>query len=382
MSFTPAERFRNIRKSAIRRLYERAPQGSINMGLGEPGFQTPEAVRRAATRAIEEGGNGYTSNAGLVALRRRIADYHNRDARAVLTPDSICVTNGSAEALFAIVMAMAGPGDEVLMPDPGYLAYPVLTEIAGARAVRYSLPAARGFAFDRDSFQTGVSQATRLVFVLSPSNPTGRVIEREDLRFIAECLAGTDAYVVSDEIYRELYFGERPSSIAEFFDRTIIISGLSKMMSMTGWRLGWAAGPTDVISQVTVMHQYVSTCASAISQKAALAAFSEEGREATAQMREELRSRRDVIERTIERELKLPFVGGEGAFYIMLDVSKFGCSEAVAEALLDERVITVPGSAFGSESEGYLRLSFSIEPERIKEGIRRIARGLRVMRDA
>ena len=374
--FTPAERIRNVRKSATRRLYDSAPAGSINLGLGEPDFPTPEVVRKEAARVIEEEPTGYTSNAGLPGLRARVAAYHSQGLREGFSADSVCVTNGAEEALFAVVMAIAGPGDEVLLPDPGFLAYPTLAEIAGARATYYRMPAARGFAFDRDSFDRALSNHTKLVFIVSPSNPTSRVIARDDLRFIAGRVGEAGVYVVSDEIYRELYFDERPGSISEFYDRTIIISGLSKMMSMTGWRLGWAVGPEEVIRHVTVMHQYVSTCASAISQRAAIAAFSEEGRRATALMREELLNRRGVMARAIERELRLPYVAGEGAFYIMLDVSEFGEAEDVATRLLDERVITVPGSAFGAEGRGYLRLSFSIEPSLIEEGIRRIGKGL------
>jgi aspartate/methionine/tyrosine aminotransferase len=196
------------------------------------------------------------------------------------------------------------------------------------------------------------------------------------LQFIAERLNGSNAFVIADEIYRDLYFYEKPGTISEFYDKTIIVSGLSKNMSMTGWRIGWAVGPEEVIRHVTVLHQYVSTCASAITQRAAIVAFSEEGRAATAWMRDELRRRNDVMARAIERELKLPFVEGEGAYYIMLDVSRFGASMDTALALLNEKVITVPGSAFGSEAEGYLRLSFSIDASLIEEGIRRIANGL------
>ncbi|HEX5732603.1 MAG TPA: pyridoxal phosphate-dependent aminotransferase [Blastocatellia bacterium] len=374
--FTPAERIRNVRKSATRRLYDNAPTGSINLGLGEPDFATPDVVRKEAARVIEEEPTGYTPNAGLTALRACVAAYHSEGLREGFSAESVCVMNGAEEALFAVVMAIAGPGDEVLLPDPGFLAYPTLAEIAGARATYYHMPAARGFEFDRDSFDRALSNHTKLVFIVSPSNPTSRVISRDDLRFIAERISGTGVYIVSDEIYRELYFDERPGSISEFYDKTIIISGLSKMMSMTGWRLGWAVGPEEVIRHVTVMHQYISTCASVISQRAAIAAFSEEGRRATALMREELLHRRGVMARAIERELRLPYVAGEGAFYIMLDVSEFGEAEDVATRLLDERVITVPGSAFGSEGRGYLRLSFSIEPSLIEEGIRRIGKGL------
>lgn len=374
--FTPAERIRNVRKSATRRLFDGAPAGSINLGLGEPDFPTPDVVRKEAARVIEEEPTGYTTNAGLPALRERVAAYHSEGLREALSSDCVCVMNGAEEALFAVVMTIAGPGDEVLLPDPGFLAYPTLAEIAGARATFYRMPAARGFAFDRDGFDRALSNHTKLAFIVSPSNPTSRVISRDDLRFISERISGTGVYVVSDEIYRELYFDERPGSISEFYDKTIIISGLSKMMSMTGWRLGWAVGPEEVIRHVTVMHQYVSTCASVISQRAAIAAFSEEGRRATALMRAELLKRRGVMARAIERELRLPYVAGEGAFYIMLDVSEFGEAEDVATRLLDERVITVPGSAFGAEGRGYLRLSFSIEPSLIEEGIRRIGKAL------
>jgi aspartate/methionine/tyrosine aminotransferase len=375
--FTPAERIRNVKKSATRRLYDSAPPGSINLGLGEPDFSTPDIVRREAVRVIEQEPIGYTPNAGIVSLRERIAAYHSEGSSRGYSPDSVCVTNGAEEALFALVMAACGPGDEVLLPDPCYLAYRVLAEIAGAKVRRYRCPASRGFDFDRESFDRSVGERTKLVFIVSPSNPTGRVISPDDMRFIADRLRGSRAYVVSDEIYRELYFGERPASISDFYEKTIVISGLSKMMSMTGWRIGWAAGPEEVIQQITVMHQYISTCASAVSQKAALVAFTEEGRAETARMREELRHRSKVMARAIERELGLPYVKGEGAFYIMLGVSRYGPSEETAVRLLEERVITVPGSAFGAEGEGFLRLSFSIVPSEIEEGIRRIGRGLK-----
>ncbi|HJQ26360.1 MAG TPA: aminotransferase class I/II-fold pyridoxal phosphate-dependent enzyme [Blastocatellia bacterium] len=374
--FTPAERLKNVRKSATRVLYDNAPKGSINLGLGEPDFPTPVVARRAAIEFIEEGFVGYTTNAGILPLREQIAAYHSEGAGAPFSPDQVCVMNGTEEALFATVMTIAGPGDEVLLPDPCYLAYPPIAEIAGARAAYYRMPATRGFTFDRESFDRAISDQTKLVILLSPSNPTSRVIARDDLRFIAERLQGSNVTVIADEIYRELYFTERPATISEFYDKTIIISGLSKSMSMTGWRIGWCVGPAEVIGHITVMHQYVSTCASHVSQRAALAAFTDEGRRATAAMRDELRRRNDVMARAIERDLQLPSVQGEGAYYIMLDVSEFGPSMDTAMRLLKHRVITVPGAAFGSEGEGYLRLSFSIAPHLIEEGIRRIAAGL------
>ena len=374
--FTPAKRLQGIRKSATRVLYDSAPPGSINLGLGEPDFPTPEVVRREAVRVIREEQIGYTTNAGILPLRKKIAEYHSDGLAVPYTENSVCVTTGAEEALFAVMMTILGPGDEALLPDPCYVAYPAIAEIAGAHLRYYKTPPAEGFAFNRDSFADAVTDQTRLVVINSPSNPTSRVIARDDLRYVAERLYGTNAYVLADEIYRDLYVADRPATISEFYDKTILVSGLSKMMSMTGWRLGWAVGPEEVIRQVTVMRQYMSTCTSAVTQKAALAAFSDEGRRETAAMRDELNRRGDVMARAIDRELQLPYVQGEGAYYIMLDVSRFGPSMETALLLLDSRVITVPGSAFGSQSEGFLRLSFSIDRALIDEGIQRIAKGL------
>jgi aspartate/methionine/tyrosine aminotransferase len=376
IGFSPAARLKNVSKSAIRRIVDAARPGSINLGIGEPDFLTPEVIRNEACRVINDEKNGYTMNAGLNQLRHLIAEYHSEGTGRTYRAEDVCVTTGVEEALFATVMSIAGPGDEVVLADPGFLAYPTQVSIAGAIAKYYRMPASERFGFDAASFDRAVSDRTRLVFVTSPSNPTGRVMGRDDLQHIARRLQGTGAIVISDEIYRELYFDERPASIAQYYPDTIILSGLSKMMSMTGWRIGWAVGPEEVIRSITVMHQYATSCASTISQKAAVPAFGPEGRRATEQMRIELARRGQVMARAIEREIDLPYVLGEGAFYIMLDISSFGTSESVAMALLDESVITAPGGAFGSEAEGYLRLSFSIEPSLIEDGIKRIARGL------
>lgn len=376
MSFTPSPRLQNIRKSATRVLYDSAPPGSINLGLGEPDFPTPEVVRREAIRVIQEERIGYTTNAGIEPLREKIARYHSEGLSRSYDAASVCVTSGAEEALFAVMMTILGPGDEALLPDPCYVAYPAIAEISSADLQYYKTPAVRGFTFDRDSFDKAVTSRTKLVIINSPSNPTSRVISRDDLRFIANRLSQTNAYVLADEIYRDLYLDQQPATISDFYEKTIIVSGLSKMMSMTGWRLGWAVGPQEVIAPVTVMRQYMSTCASAVTQKAALAAFSDEGRCETTAMRDELNRRGEVMARAIEKELQLPYVQGEGAYYIMLDVARYGSSMETAMALLNERVITVPGLAFGSEGEGFLRLSFSIEAALIEEGIRRIGNGL------
>ncbi|HSE37649.1 MAG TPA: pyridoxal phosphate-dependent aminotransferase [Blastocatellia bacterium] len=380
MIFTPADRLRHIRKSATRVLYDSAPPGSINLGLGEPDFPTPEVVRREAIRVIREEQIGYTTNAGIQPLREKIADYHSDGLPSPYPAASVCVTTGAEEALFAVMMTILSAGDEVLLPDPCYVAYPAIAEIAGAELRYYPTPASGGFVFDGEGFDRAVTDRTKLVVINSPSNPTSRVISRDDLRFIAERLSRTNAYVLADEIYRDLYVAGRPATISEFYDKTIIVSGLSKIMSMTGWRIGWAVGPEEVIRHVTVMRQYMSTCTSAVTQKASLAAFTDEGRRETAAMRDELNRRGEAMAQAIDRQLQLKYVQGEGAYYIMLDVSRFGPSMETAKALLNQRVITVPGSSFGSEGEGFLRLSFSIEARQIEEGIRRIATGLSGMK--
>ncbi|HKA18069.1 MAG TPA: aminotransferase class I/II-fold pyridoxal phosphate-dependent enzyme, partial [Blastocatellia bacterium] len=360
MTFTPAQRLQNIHKSATRVLYDSAPPGSINLGLGEPDFQTPEVICREAIRVIQEERIGYTANEGIHPLREKIAHYHSQGSRSY-DAGSVCITSGAEEAVFAVMMTVLGPGDDALLPDPGYIAYPAIAKIANANLRYYRTPAAQRFAFDRDDFEKAVTDRTKLVVINSPSNPTSRVISRDDLRFIAERLSKTNAYILADEIYRDLYLDQQPATISEFYDRTVVVSGLSKMMSMTGWRLGWALGPEEVIGPATVMRQYMSTCSSAVTQKAAVVAFTDEGRRETAAMRDELNRRGEVMARAIDRELQLPYVQGEGAYYIMLDVSRYGPSMETAMALLDQGVITVPGLAFGSEGEGFLRLSFSIE---------------------
>jgi aspartate/methionine/tyrosine aminotransferase len=249
--------------------------------------------------------------------------------------------------------------------------------MAGGTAKFYRLPRETGFAFDADEFRRALTPRTKVVVCISPSNPTGRVLTKDDLVSIADAVRDRGAYLISDEIYRELYYTtERPGSLSSYYDRTIVISGLSKSMSMTGWRLGWLCGEEDVVRAALVLHGYVTTCASAVSQKASLVSWTDEAEAARAGFRETFRARRDHLLELIESALKLRAVTPDGAFYTMLDVSKYGPSMKVAEALLSEKVITVPGAAFGSESEGFLRVSFCASHETLEEGVQRIKRGL------
>ncbi|MDT5269919.1 MAG: aminotransferase [Acidobacteriota bacterium] len=374
--FEPARRLRGIQKSMIRQVFDRARPGSINLGLGEPDLPTPEVVRREAARVVVEEQNGYTTHAGLPALRERVAsDYPHLN----LSPEQVVVTAGSQEALYLALLTLVDEGDEVLIPDPGFVVYPTIARMAGGVPKFYRMPASCDFAFDAEAFKSALTPKTKVVVCISPSNPTGRVLSRDELAAMGEALEGSGAYVVSDEIYRELYFGaERPSSISEFrAERTLVIGGLSKSMSMTGWRLGWLCGDADVVRSALVLHGYTTTCASTVSQKAGLAAWTVEAAEARRVMRLTFRERRDHLLGLLSSELNLRAVEPEGAFYAMVDVSAHGDSMGVAERLLEHGVITVPGAAFGAEGEGYLRVSFCADLAVLAEGVRRMKDALR-----
>jgi len=373
--FEPPKLLRGIQKSAIRQLFDRARPGSINLGLGEPDLPTPEVIRREAVRVILEEQNGYTSHAGLHDLRELVAaDYRALEA----TSDRVIITAGSQEALYLTLMTLVNEGDQVLIPDPGFVAYPTIVRMAGGEPLFYRLPRERGFGFDAEEFRRKLSPRTKVVVVISPSNPTGRVLSDEDLAAMSDALRGTGVYVISDEIYRDLYFTDaRPPSVSDHYERTICIGGLSKSMSMTGWRVGWMCGEEAVVKSALILHGYVTTCASTVSQKAALAAWTGEGERARAAARDIFRKRRDHLLKIIGGELGLRAVQPEGAFYTMVDVSAYGSSMQVADALLEKGVITVPGAAFGAESEGTLRVSFCADLPALTEGVRRMNEALK-----
>lgn len=373
--FEPARRLRGIEKSVIRQVFDRARPGSINLGLGEPDLPTPDVIRREAARVVVEEQNGYTTHAGLPALRERVAaDYSHLQ----LTTEQVVITAGSQEALYLALLTLVDEGDEVLIPNPGFVAYPTIVRMAGGIPKFYTMPAARDFSFDAEEFRRQLTPRTKAVVCISPSNPTGRVLTREELSEMARALEGSGTYVISDEIYRDLYFtDERPASVSEFqAERVLVIGGLSKSMSMTGWRLGWLCGDAAVLKSALVLHGYTTTCASTVSQKAALAAWTEEAASARATARETFRARRDHLLKLLSSELNLRAVAPEGAFYTMVDVSAHGDSMSVAERFLEQRVITVPGSAFGSEGEGYLRVSFCADTHVLEEGVRRMKEAL------
>ena len=373
--FQPPAFLRGIERSPIRAITDRAKPGDISFGLGEPDLPTPEVIRREAMRVIQEEQNGYTLQAGLPALRERVAqDY----PQLQLSNEQVIITAGSQEAMYLALMTLVQSGDEVLIPNPGFVAYPTITRMAGGTPTFYRLPADSDFSFDLDDFKRQLSSKTKVVVCTSPSNPTGRTLTSDELRAMAQAVAesGSDAFIISDEIYRDLYYaGERPSSISEFYPRTVVISGLSKSMSMTGWRLGWILGDEAVIRAAHLLHGYVTTCASTVSQKAALAAWSDEAAKDRQRHRDIFHNRRDHL-LTLLRGAGLRCVTPDGAFYTMVDISRYGSSMEVAEAILAGGVVTVPGNAFGSEGEGFLRCSFCADLPVLTEGVKRMSAAL------
>src|SRR5215204_876782 len=374
-TFRVPKRLQGVAPTLIRQIFERALPDSINFGLGEPDLPTPQFMREEAARVAIEEQNGYTSHAGLLPLREKIAASYTH---LNLTANQVCVTVGSQEATTAAFLAIVDGGDGVLNPDPSVPAYENCVRLAGGEPVYYRLPAEKDFAFDIEEFKAKLTPKTRAAVVISPSNPTGKIFTAEDLRQIAEALRDTGIYLISDEIYSDLYFtGEKPRSASEFYDRTVIVSGLSKSLSMTGWRVGWAASSqTDVIKAVLTLHGFLAVCTSTISQKASLLGWTDEAARAKAEAREIYQRRGEFLIDLFKKELGLRATEPEGAFYTMLDVRSLGDDLEFAERFLQNRVITVPGIAFGSEAKGFLRVSFCNTEERMAEGVRRMKEAL------
>lgn len=374
-NFRLPKRLQGVQPTLIRRIFERALPDSINFGLGEPDLPTPQFIREEAARVTLEEQNGYTSHPGLLPLREKIAASY---PHLSLDTKQVCVTVGSQEAMTAAFLGIIDEGDEVLVPNPSFPAYENCILLAGGKPVFYRLPADKDFAFDIEEFKSKITPRTRAAVVISPSNPTGKIFTENDLRQIADALRDTGIYLVSDEIYSDLYFtSEKPRSASEFYDKTVIVSGLSKSLSMTGWRMGWAASrDADVMKAIQTLHGFLTVCTSTITQKASLLGWTEEAERAKREARAIYKRRGEFLIGLLDRELGLRGTSPEGAFYTMVDVRALGDDLEIAEKFLQNRVITVPGIAFGDEAKGFLRISFCQPEEKMIEGVRRMQEAL------
>jgi len=366
-------RMRGIEKTLLRQINDRADSSCINLGLGEPSFPTPKSILNHLKEKVDDWNLGYSPNAGLQELRKLIAKKSGFEVMA----DQICVTVGAEEALFSTLMVMINSGDEVLIPDPGFPAYESIVKIAGGVPKSYQLYRENNFSLKYENVKNNITDKTKAIILNSPNNPSGAVYSSRELMKLAELLEQRSIIAISDEVYRDIYFEERPDSIANYVHNYVVVNSLSKSFSMTGWRLGWCITPPELSEPLANFHQLAVACAPKISQQVALFALKGFAEKEKLRNIDELRRRREFAMSCVEKYTDLKYVKPSGTFYMFMDVlskmPKYGNSLEISLNLLSkEKVVTIPGLAFGNGGEGYLRISFASSPEQIEEGIRRI----------
>ena len=368
-----------VAPSGIRKYFDIAEsmQGVISLGVGEPDFPTPWEIRKAGILSLESGKTRYTANRGLIQLRREISAYMDRKYNMQFDPDKeVLVTVGGSEAIDMSLRAIICPGDEIIVPQPSYVCYEPMVRICGGNPVVLETTAENDFKVTPEMLRAAITPKTKALILPYPCNPTGAIMEREDLELIAEVLRDTNIIVLSDEIYAELTFGGKKhvsiGSIAGMRERCVIINGFSKTYSMTGWRMGYACGPREIIEQVTKIHQYAIMSAPTTAQYAAIEAL-RNGDEAVQAMYEEYDMRRRLIVSGFNR-IGLTCREPKGAFYAFPCIRSTGMtSDEFCEKLLySKKVAVVPGTAFGASGEGFVRASYCYSTEHIKEALSRI----------
>ena len=368
-----------IKPSGIRKFFDIVSEmdDAISLGVGEPDFDTPWHIRDEGIYSLEKGRTFYTSNAGLKELKIEICRYLNR--RHGLEYDyrnQVIVTVGGSEAIDIALRAMINPGDEVLIPQPSYVSYEPCAVLADAVPVIINLKAENEFRLTAQELRDAVTDKTKVLILPFPNNPTGAIMERKDLEEIAEVIREKDLFVISDEIYSELTYKEEHVSIAQIpgmQERTILINGFSKAYAMTGWRLGYACGPEEIITQMIKIHQFAIMCAPTTSQYAAVEAL-KNGDGDVKEMRDEYNQRRRYLMHAF-KEMGLPCFEPYGAFYVFPCIAEFGMTsdEFATRFLHEEKVAVVPGTAFGDCGEGFIRISYTYSLENLKVAIGRLA---------
>ncbi|MEG1886808.1 MAG: aminotransferase class I/II-fold pyridoxal phosphate-dependent enzyme [Oscillospiraceae bacterium] len=367
-----------IKPSGIRKFFDIAEEMEdvISLGVGEPDFQTPWHIRQAGITSLEEGKTRYTSNWGLKSLREEVAKYVKNKTGVIYDPqDEILISVGGSEAIDGAIRTLVKSGDEVLIPQPSFVCYEPITRLAGGVPIIISTSAANDFRLTAEELKSHITPKTKALILPFPSNPTGAVMRREDLEEIAKVLRETDIAVISDEIYSELTYGDKEhvsiSSVEGMRERTIVVSGFSKTYSMTGWRLGYAYGPREVLKQMTKIHQFAIMSAPTTAQYAAIEAL-KNGSEDVKLMLEQYDMRRRMIVKGF-RDIGLDCFEPQGAFYAFPSIKKSGMtSEEFCEKLLyAKKVALVPGTAFGVSGEGFVRASYCYSVSHIKEALRR-----------
>ncbi len=369
----------NIKPSGIRKFFDIAAtmEDVISLGVGEPDFQTPWQIRKAGIESLERGRTRYSANSGMEALREEISKYLDRKYNTKYdAKKEILVTVGGSEAIDAAIRALVETGDEVIIPQPSYVCYEPITILAGGKPVIIETKAEDNFKLTPEALKSAITPKTKVLILPYPCNPTGAVMEKEDLEAIAEILRGTNIIVLSDEIYSELTFTGNPhvsiASLDGMWERTVTINGFSKAFSMTGWRLGFACGPSEIIKQITKIHQFAIMCAPTTSQYAAIEALKNCDEQVLSMQKEYNRRRRLMTDGF--NKIGLTCYEPKGAFYTFPSIKSTGLSsEEFCERLLEAKhVAVVPGTAFGDSGEGFIRASYCYSVEHILEALRRI----------
>ena len=373
-----SDKVTSLKPSGIRKFFDLAAEVKdvIALTIGEPDFKTPWLIREAGIKSLEKGRTWYTANAGLVELRREASNYLNRKFNLDYNENEIFITVGGSEAIDLTIRALINDGDEMLLPIPSFVCYDPICRLAGGKVVTIETKRENDFRLTAEELRAAITPKTKLLVLPFPNNPTGAVMRREHLEEIAEVLRGTDIMVLSDEIYAELtYGGERHVSIAELDgmrERTIIVNGFSKAYAMTGWRLGYAAGPAPIISQMLKIHQYAIMSSPTTSQYAAVVAMRDCDNEVKEMVRQYDMRRRYLVKAF--NDMGLDCFTPEGAFYVFPCIKSTGLtSDEFCEKLLrSKKVAVVPGGAFGASGEGFVRVSYSYSLDHIMEATKRI----------
>lgn len=376
----------DIKPSGIRKFFDIVNEmdDAISLGVGEPDFDTPWHIRDEGIYSLEKGRTFYTSNSGLKDLKKEIAVYLQRSQGVSYDYNhEIFVTVGGSEAIDVALRAMLNPGDEVLIPQPSYVSYEPCTVLADGVPVFINLKEENQFRLTAQELRDAITDKTKILILPFPNNPTGAIMEKEDLEAIAEIIEEKDLFVISDEIYGELTYKGKHSSIVSLpgmKERTILINGFSKAYAMTGWRLGYACGPRIILDQMLKIHQFAIMCAPTTSQYAAVEAL-KNGEEDVQEMREAYNQRRRYLMHAF-KEMGLECFEPYGAFYVFPSIKEFGMTsdEFATRLLQEEKVAVVPGTAFGDCGEGYLRISYAYSLENLKVALGRLSHFIQRLR--
>ena len=359
----PASRTKPIELSQIRKMFEITNPNAINLGIGEPDFNVPENIKQAMKNSIDDNDTHYTPNKGYIELREAIADKFKKDNGIETNPDNIIVTVGASEALYMCAQAFIESGDEVILPNPSFLSYEACVKLADGKIIPVDCKMENEFKLKADDVSEKITKNTKAIMLNSPSNPTGAVMEKEDIKAIADLSMDNDFLIISDEIYEKIIYDKKHYSPAKYSDNVITLNGFSKTYAMTGLRIGYLTANEEYTEELLKIHQYNIACANTVSQRGAYEALTGPQDEVT-KMVNEFENRRDLIVKRLN-EMGYETVNAEGAFYVFPKIEDKEFVQKAAKA----GVITVPGAAFGSNGENHVRMSYANSYENIEKAM-------------